>query len=320
MATVNRPTDTAVKERDVNQKLQLYGIFQAFSNGKVPSNEQIDVALNSAVQSRALKSPSGRLSEEGRKLVADLKEVIHQAQHLLLSKNEGNLLQEFIWDSQHIDGANAGLPNAPTDKATAQQHGDQALEGLKTLGRLVLSNGQFRKLLNDATVLIRDMAGDAAQSAANKVNPSEDRLNQIDEPAADNTWHDVPDLSKDNLKNQARSTFDKNKPFDRQEAQDAAQQGVNTAQSHPTQDNQEAGRVGLSATADNLKAQAQSNIPDERQEDARKAKDAAAQHSKNYLNKKMPQERRDQTIWRLKKMVVEIQGHSDCQYTSCFNH
>ena len=313
MATVNRPTDTAVKERDINQKLQLYGIYQAFANGKVPSNQQIDVALNSFLQSRALASPSKKLSSEGQGLVADVKEVIVQAKNLLLSKNEGELLQDFIWETQHLDGGNAKLPGAPTDKSTAQQHGNEALDGLKTLGRLILSNGQFRKLLQDFSILARDMAGDAAQKAANQVNPSDDQLRQLDEPADDNTWHDVPDLSRENIRTQARSTFDKNKPFNQQEAQDAAQQGVNTAQQQPTQDNREAGRAGLSQAVDNLKAQAQSNIPDERQEDAKKAKNATVQHSKNYLNKKIPQERREQTIWRLKKMVVEIQGHSDCE-------
>ena len=94
MATVNRPTDNATKEKDINQKLQLYGIFQAFSNGKVPSNKQIDIALNSALASKGLSSPSNKLSSEGRELVSDLKKVIREAQHLLLSKNDGNLLQE----------------------------------------------------------------------------------------------------------------------------------------------------------------------------------------------------------------------------------
>lgn len=36
-ANVNKPTDTKVKEADVNRKLQLYGIINAFQNGKVPS-------------------------------------------------------------------------------------------------------------------------------------------------------------------------------------------------------------------------------------------------------------------------------------------
>merc|ERR1711939_828486 len=201
----------------------------------------------------------------------------------------------------------------PTDKSTAQQHGNEALEGLKTLGRLILSNGQFRKLLSDATVLARDMAGDAATKAANKVNPSEDRLNQIDEPAEDNTWHDVPDLSRENLRNQARSTIDKNKPASREDAKGAVQQGLNSAQQHPSDDPRDAGRAGLQNATQNLQNQADQNVPDENKDKVREAKEATQQRTKNYLNKKMPQERRDQTVWRLKKMIAEIQGHSDYQ-------
>jgi len=251
--------------------------------------------------------------------VADVKAVVEESKKLLLSKNEGNLIQEFVWDAQGISGGNAGTPNAPVDKATAQQHGDQALDGLKTLGRLILSNGQFRKLLDDVVVLARDMAGDAAQKAANKVNPNEERLRQIDEPAEDNTWHDVPDLSRDNLKQQASGAFNKNKPFSKEDAKQAAREGADTADQHPAdptadrQQAQQAGQAGAQTTTDNLRAKADENIPDETKERARNAKEAAHQRSKNYLNKKIPQERREQTIWRLKKMIVEIQGHSDCE-------
>jgi hypothetical protein len=59
--------------------------------------------------------------------------------------------------------------------------------------------------VNDATILIRDIAGDAAEKAASKVNPNEDQLAQIDRPADDNTWHDVPDMSTGNFKNQISS-------------------------------------------------------------------------------------------------------------------
>lgn len=34
---VNVPTNQAIKEKDINAKLQLYGIYAAFANGKVPS-------------------------------------------------------------------------------------------------------------------------------------------------------------------------------------------------------------------------------------------------------------------------------------------
>jgi hypothetical protein len=102
--------------------------------------------MNSALASRPLSNPSKKLSTEGQKLVGDLREVVEQAKLLLLTKNEGNLLQDFIWQTQQISGANAGTPNAPIDKDTAKQHGNEALDGLRTLGTLILSNGQFRKL------------------------------------------------------------------------------------------------------------------------------------------------------------------------------
>jgi hypothetical protein len=86
------------------------------------------------------------LSEEGRHLVADLRNVIEQAKILLLTKNDGNLLQDFIYQTGRVGGGQAKLPGAPINKGTAQQHGNQALDGLRTLGTLVLSNGQFRKL------------------------------------------------------------------------------------------------------------------------------------------------------------------------------
>jgi hypothetical protein len=279
-----------------------------------------------------LAKPSAKLSEEGRQLVADFREVIRQAKYLLLSKNEGNLLQDFIWHTRQLDGSNAKAPGAPIDKDTAKQHANEALEGLRTLGTLIISNGQFRKLLRDAQILLRDIAGDAAQKAANKVNPSEEALSQIDEPAEDNTWHDVPDLSPGNLKSQLKSQYAQNKPFSRGDVQDAAQAaqdtGINRTQEVPTSDDKTPGGLssstgaqeGARAGVDTLKSKAQQNVPDETQDSVREMKDRAretrenvAQRSKDYLRQKMPQERRDQTLWRLRKMVAEIQGHPDCE-------
>lgn len=159
------------------------------------------------------------------------------------------------------------------------------------------------------------MAGDAAQKAANRVNPSEDRLAQIDQPADDNTWHEVPKAS--DLKAQAKDVYNKNKPLGKKDIQDAAQTGLDTAQAHPTDDPQEAGQVGARTAASQLKQTVQENIPDEHQDRAVEAKRNAQKRTKDYLGKKMPQERRDQTIWRLKKMVTEIQGHEDCMYNIC---
>lgn len=101
--------------------------------------------MNTALKWQGLSQPDKRLSSEGQHLVHDLKDVIEQAKILLLTKNSGNLLQDFIWQTQQISKPNANIA-VPVDKDTAKQHGQEALEGLRTLGTLLITNGQFRKL------------------------------------------------------------------------------------------------------------------------------------------------------------------------------
>lgn len=174
--------------------------------------------------------------------------------------------------------------------------------------------------MSDATILLRDIAGDAAQNAATRINPGDDALAQIDNPAEDNTWHDVPDLSPAALKSQARDQYQKNKPFSKTEAQDAAAQASHaaTGTSDPqgaAMTAQEQGpngvdaRGGANVAASNLKAAASENVPEETKEQGR----TVATKTKNYLSDKLPKERRENTVYRMKKMIVEIQSHSDCE-------
>jgi len=180
--------------------------------------------------------------------------------------------------------------------------------------------------VNDATILVRDIAGDAASKAANKVNPSEEQLSQIDKPAADNTWHDVPDMSTSNIKSQLKSTYNKNGPVKTDDVKaavgDASERANPDGSRDPTdaaqyaqKDQQQGTSSGVDAQSGaragiaTLKQRADENIPEETKEQAR----ARREKTRKYLQGKMPEERRDQTIWRLRKMIVEIQGHSDYQ-------
>ena len=44
--------------------------------------------------------------------------------------------------------------------------------------------------MSDASVLLRDIAGDAAQNAATRINPSDEQLSQIDD-LAEETYYAV---------------------------------------------------------------------------------------------------------------------------------
>lgn len=112
----------------------------------LPQNKQCDVALNSALSSKALSSPPEKLSSDGKVLIKDLRNVIDQAKKLLLTKNEGELLQDFVWQTQHITASDAKRPGLPVGKDDGKQDANKTLEGLKTLGTLLITNGEFRKI------------------------------------------------------------------------------------------------------------------------------------------------------------------------------
>ena len=168
--------------------------------------------------------------------------------------------------------------------------------------------------VSDASILIRDIAGDAAANAASSVKPSGDALNQIDEPARDNTWHDTPDISKDTLKNKVQSVY---KGDPREDLQASAHAG--TTQAHPSGANDPAGVAraaardhqtgtssgvnatgGAAAAANTLKQRVNENLDDDTKEAARSKAEAYRARTKEYFSKKMPEERREQTVWRLK--------------------
>lgn len=165
--------------------------------------------------------------------------------------------------------------------------------------------------MSDATILLRDIAGDAAQNAANRVNPSQDQLSQIDQAAEDNTWHDVPDLSRDNLRNQAKGAYNQNKPFSRGDVKDTA---VNAANQGDMGDGVDPNTAAASGQ-NQLQDQASANVPDETKDRAKGTVQDLRARGKNYAKDKLPKERRDQSIFRMKKMIVEIQGHQDCEET-----
>lgn len=125
---------------------------------------------------------------------------------------------------------------------------------------------------------MKDIAADASQKAANQVRPSEEQLAQIDTPAEENTWHEKPNINKDDLKSKFKKKSDK------------------SSTASPSIDE-------TTGTADN-----ESVTPSEQSRRKKYAK-----QTKEYLQEKIPKERREQTIWRLKKMVIEVQGHADYQ-------
>lgn len=114
------------------------------------------------------------------------------------------------------------------------------------------------------------MVGDAADKAATKVNPSQDQLSQIDKPAEDNLWHETP--SGSDIKNQVKSTFNKNKPVSGSEVKGVAANTSDAVNADPTNANAQG---AANDAAGSLQARVSDNVPDETKDKARETKEQA---------------------------------------------
>jgi gas vesicle protein len=339
--SVTVATDKKLQAIDVDRKMRLYGVIEAFRNGKMPNNQQIDetlafVGTHSFIDINAL-------SPDGRKLIADSRDIIETARLLIKNKNADELFQNFVFDTAGTDFKKAAIdPNAatPITKEEAKDHGRQAVENLRTLLTMVLTNSEARKLLSDASIIGRDLFARGAMKAAEKARPTDEQLRLVDDAAPPDQFETSPSqntygtdnagVSKDpNTGVQqaglagATVTHDPNTSSVGVERSDGRTQSgaqvVDEAQDAARAHAQETANAvsgdtnpdGTKRTLkDRIKAGYSSvteRIPDEHKDRARDH----VERTKNFLREEFPEERRDQYIYRLKKVIVECQKHED---------
>ncbi len=176
----------------------------------MPDNHQIDHTFSYILANPPIDV--NKLSPEGRKLVDDVRQLLEVvsrsfpqfrvcsciSSHLLLfqsrlqvhDKNADEALQKFIWhtsderfrvtakDKAHAIGDGSSLPA----KEDAQRDGHQAVEHLRTLAQLLVTNSEARKLLSDLTFIARDLFATGATKAAEKARPDPESLAKVRTP------------------------------------------------------------------------------------------------------------------------------------------
>lgn len=290
--------DGKTKELDVNKKLKGYGVIRAFQNNRYPDNKQIDEALVFAQKNSPVDL--SKLSGDGKNLVNDIRDIIAVMRRMVQEKNKGEEFQNFLFHTVKSDvKAVTGL-NVPVSNDEAQKDKETAGEAFRTLVKLFLRNGEARKLINDLGLIGRDMFADAASFTANKARPKEEKLNQVDEPAPDNAFHDdIPNALK-------KEKYDEQINDVKGIAQERADAAQANADPNATQEENQNVAVNQATAAKNQLAD---KIPEKHKEIAKEHKDKTV----NYLKETFPEERRDQFIYRLKKVLVECQKHKDYQ-------
>ena len=141
------PTNKQLKEADVDRKvdgserppfqfqkierifqIRFYGVIQAFRQGRMPDNKQIDDTLNYVKDHSPVELD--KLSPEGRKLVQDSRDIIETARLIVKVKNSDELFQNFIW---HTRDVNLDIPRQryrdalPADEQKAREDSQQGM-------------------------------------------------------------------------------------------------------------------------------------------------------------------------------------------------
>ncbi|KZP14441.1 hypothetical protein FIBSPDRAFT_912787 [Athelia psychrophila] len=178
------PVVKADKEADVDRKIRLYGVIEAFRQGRMPSNAQIDetlqyVTANSPVDENAL-------SAEGRKLIQDARDIVETARVMVQEKNADELFQNFVWHTRDVDVDAAKKDPSqvlPVDKEKAKDDGQIAVQHLRTILSLILTNSEVRKLLSDFSLIGRDLLARGASKAADGLRPDQEALAHVNDSA-----------------------------------------------------------------------------------------------------------------------------------------
>lgn len=186
---VTEPVDRDQLNADVDRKLHLYGIATALRESRLPTNDQIDSALEFALKHSPIAT--NELSESGKALIQDTREVLDTMRAIFREKNADELLQNFVWHTRQsdTDGAKKN-PNEvlPVGQDKVQNDASVAAQHLRTLATLVITNGEARKLITDFGVIGRDLLARGAGKVAEMARPDEGDLRRADEPGPDHQF------------------------------------------------------------------------------------------------------------------------------------
>lgn len=181
---VTSPVDRRAKEADVDRKLRFYGVIQAFRQGRMPDNRQIDETLKYVNEHSPVDVD--QLSPDGKKLVQDSRDIIETARLIVKQKNADELFQKFVWHTRDVS-----IEAVKTDPSEASQVNQekltedrkQAVRHLRTILTLILTNSEVRKLLSDFSVIGRDLLAKGAAKAVEALRPTQEELARVNEPA-----------------------------------------------------------------------------------------------------------------------------------------
>ncbi|TRM65962.1 hypothetical protein BD626DRAFT_486348 [Schizophyllum amplum] len=171
---------------EIERLADALGAFQA---GKFPSQEQCYVIIRNALHSSLLDVEgavpgSGPISQRGRQVVQDARDVLEALQQFGVDKNSDNVLQDMIFQYRsihstpidvdtvalaHVQNSLLAAGDVPAIIPSAEEMSEDAasiVRAVSTIVGLTITSSAFRAVLNDLLDFTREYVSHAAGEVA----------------------------------------------------------------------------------------------------------------------------------------------------------
>ncbi|KAG0210665.1 hypothetical protein BGX28_009092 [Mortierella sp. GBA30] len=305
-----------IKESDRNQKFKFFECLQALMQGRLPTNEQIDHFLAMAQNSPSLDAREHMLSADGRSLYQDFQELMRTTRGIVYEKNEQELFQNFIYHcTRATDTApqNVQAPNFDlgVSSRAAKREGQETLDNLVVVAKLVTTNSDFRAILDELFQLAKEVLMEGADKLSQTAQMAGDRLAAKSNELSQNAAY-MAQAGDVRLQNGAYRTNEAIQNI----GGSASEDPVMTLQG-TSGDAVEQANVGMTSARQQA-ANMKKSVAKQTEDLKGKAYSQAAETQQNltaYASTKMPPERRNALIERLKVIVGQIQADPQYQAT-----
>ncbi|KAH9932567.1 uncharacterized protein B0H18DRAFT_1115809 [Fomitopsis serialis] len=183
---------------------RLADVLAAFKAGKLPSQDQVTHALQRILKSPLLDADArvadyGSLSNTGREVITDMRDIAEAIVQFGLEKNVDDKLQDFFYqcrvmdsvpvhadiavDVNQIAGGVAQTILTAQEVPSADEAGrdmEEILASLPHLFRAVASSAAFRAVLSDVWLTAREMLADAASDVSQVASQVQTTANDVE--------------------------------------------------------------------------------------------------------------------------------------------
>jgi hypothetical protein len=339
----------AAKERATEEKYQLMSTIQAIRQGKMPHNAQLEEMLNKMIENQVIQSRENKISEDGKILLNDFRELLQTVKKALNVKNKDELFQSMVYHLHCMESpiskddlASASKKNA--DMGSMKSEGRKASDAIWKIGKLILMNDEFRSMLGEMIDISQDIFTSMTSKLGDSLKGAGDSVQDDQNKTTDQPGKDIVDSTFDSGLNRMSS----NQPMSsisppRNHKSRASGSGhimssdlsdtqhvglLNTGDSvHPSamphsdqlpttepleQRTAENTNMNQNLKTNEMKDQATDKYNERKGQAANKFSEKK-EDARQTIREKVPKEKQDELIHRLQEVLGQIQKHPDYQ-------